>query len=287
LHEGKHEPIISKKLFDEAQEMLRKRGQPERKPKNEPQPFCGLISCASCGMMITAENRIKKQKNGNIHHYVYYRCSRKSKTIKCNESPVRQEILDKQISSLLLKFSLKQDWAEQMENMIEKDKTETAQSSAAFVQESRNRIFEIQNKLQRLLDGYLEQDIEREVYLAKKSELVSEKKSLEEKINTLEQKRLGWVEPMKEWIDYAQTIEKIANDGDFFAKKVATKEIFGLNLVLANREARQSAPSGTNSPAKTQWAAQSAARENLEKFSESQIIVRLYNEVRTHFVENS
>jgi hypothetical protein len=56
---------------------------------------------------------------------------------------------------------------------------------------------------------------------------------------------------------------------------------------LANREARYSAPSGTNSPAKTQWAAQSAARENLEKFSESQIIVRLYNEVRTHFVENS
>ena len=42
-HEGKHEPIISKKLFDEAQEMLKLRGQPERKPKNEPQPFCGLF----------------------------------------------------------------------------------------------------------------------------------------------------------------------------------------------------------------------------------------------------
>src|SRR3989344_5589420 len=52
IHEGKHEPIISKKLFDEAQEMLKYRGQPERKPQNEPQPYCGLISCASCGMMI-------------------------------------------------------------------------------------------------------------------------------------------------------------------------------------------------------------------------------------------
>ena len=64
IHEGKHEPIISKKLFDEAQEMLKQRGQPERKPQNEPQPFCGLISCASCGMMITAENKTKRQKNG-------------------------------------------------------------------------------------------------------------------------------------------------------------------------------------------------------------------------------
>jgi hypothetical protein len=32
-HEGKYEPIISKKLFDEAQEMLKLRGQPERKAK--------------------------------------------------------------------------------------------------------------------------------------------------------------------------------------------------------------------------------------------------------------
>ncbi len=62
LHEGKHEPIISKKLFDEAQEMLKFRGQPERKPKNEPQPFCGLVSCASCGMMITGEQNSNGRK---------------------------------------------------------------------------------------------------------------------------------------------------------------------------------------------------------------------------------
>src|SRR3989344_4994459 len=41
LHEGKHEPIISKKLFDSVQEVMKKRGQPDRKAKNEPQPFCG------------------------------------------------------------------------------------------------------------------------------------------------------------------------------------------------------------------------------------------------------
>jgi len=89
IHEDKHEPIITKKLFYEAQEMLRKRGQPERKPKNEPQPFCGLISWASCGMMITAENKTKRQKNGNVHNYVYYRCTKKLKTIKRNELSLR------------------------------------------------------------------------------------------------------------------------------------------------------------------------------------------------------
>jgi hypothetical protein len=60
-----------------------------------------------------------------------------------------------------------------------------------------------------------------------------------------------------------------------------------LNLVLANREARQSAPSGTNFPAKTQWAALCATTKNLGKIQESCIVARLYDQVRTFFVENS
>src|SRR3989344_1391512 len=35
LHEGKYEPIITKKLFDTAQEILKQRGKPRHKQKNE------------------------------------------------------------------------------------------------------------------------------------------------------------------------------------------------------------------------------------------------------------
>jgi len=39
IYEGKHEPIIAKKLFDKVQEVLKQRGKPRRKTKNEPQIF--------------------------------------------------------------------------------------------------------------------------------------------------------------------------------------------------------------------------------------------------------
>ena len=39
---------------------------------------------------------------------------KKIKTIKCDEPCIRQEVLDKQISSLLQKFSLREDWAEKL-----------------------------------------------------------------------------------------------------------------------------------------------------------------------------
>jgi len=60
VHEGKHEPIVAKKLFDKVQEVLKRRGRPHHKQKNEPQQFCGLLKCGTCGMMITGEYRVKK-----------------------------------------------------------------------------------------------------------------------------------------------------------------------------------------------------------------------------------
>src|ERR1035437_3639369 len=154
IHEGKHEPIISKKLFDEAHEMLKFRGQPERKPQNEPQPFCGLISCASCGILITAENKTKRQKNGNVHYYVYYRCTKKSKTIDCPDMSLRSEKLDKQLSSLIKKVSLPKDWAEELNRLALQDHKNAAPSLTAYVKERETKLSVINIRLERLLNGY-------------------------------------------------------------------------------------------------------------------------------------
>ena len=140
LYEGNHEPIIAKKIFDKVQEVLKQRGRPHHKTKYEPQDFCGLMKCGSCGMSVTGEYRVKKQKNGNVHDYIYYHCTKKNKSIKCPEPCIRQEELDKQISSLLQKFSLRADWAEKLLEMAEKDKAVSAQSVSAFVFESQNQI---------------------------------------------------------------------------------------------------------------------------------------------------
>jgi len=286
IYEGKHQPVVSKKIFDKAQEVLKQRGRPHHKQKNEPQAFCGLLSCASCGMMITGEYKVKKQKNGNIHEYVYYHCTKKSK-LKCPEPCIRQEELDRQLSSLIQKVSLPADWAEKLNARLEKDKAKSAQSVSAFVQTSQERIRAIQTKLQRLLDGYLEQDIEREIYRLEKAKLLSEKKSLEEQSARIEQKRTGWLEPMAEWIKEAENLPEIARESNLFAKKVVAKEIFGSNLVLANREARLTAPSGEDLSGENQWAALRAAHQFVGQKPESQILEYLYDCARTYFIKNS
>jgi len=294
LHEGKYEPIISKKLFDQAQEMLKQRGKPDRKPKNDPQPFCGLISCASCGMMITGEYKVKKQKNGNVHEYVYYHCTKKNKMVKCEEPCIRQKEMDLQLSSLIQKVSLPKDWAEELNRLALQDHKTSAQSLSACVKEKRDKISSISQRLERLLNGYLDQDIEREIYREQKSKLLLSKKSLEEEIYNLSHKQNDWLEPFQNWLKVAQELDKIASDSDLFAKKVCAKEIFGTNLLLSEKTLRACAPNSDSFLADSlgdsdgnHWDALRASRILALKKPISSLIssllVRLLYQVRTYF----
>ena len=106
------------------------------------------------------------------------------------------------------------------------------------MKEKETRLSVISQKLERLLAGYLDQDIEKEIYRVEKGKLILQKKSLEEEITKLSHKQNDWLEPMKEWIKDAQTLDKIASDDDLFAKKVKAKEIFGSNLLLGEKTVR-------------------------------------------------
>ena len=278
LHEGKYEPIISKKLFDQAQEMLKLRGKPDRKPKNDPQPFCGLISCASCGMMITGEYKVKRQQNGNIHEYIYYHCTKKNKNVKCEEPCIREEELNRQLSSIIQKVSLPKDWAEELNRLALQDHGKSAQSLTACVKEKQEKISSLSIRLERLLNSYLDQDIDKEDYRAEKSKLLLSKKSLEEEIYNLSHKQNDWLEPFQNWLEVAQNIDKIASDSDLFAKKVCAKEIFGSNLLLGEKSVRASAPKILNSFGKmggNQWDALRASHLLTLKKPLSSVLVTL------------
>ncbi|MFH1889552.1 MAG: recombinase family protein [Nanoarchaeota archaeon] len=245
LHEGKHEPIIAKKLFDRVQEVLRQRSKPQRKERI-PKAYSGLLHCGECGMMITAE--IQKG-------HVYYRCTKKSKTKTCFQPYTREEDLNEQLSLMIKKVSLRQNWAKQMLGMLEEEKEDNAQSCFAFVQENQEKIKELRQKLQFLLDSYLDQVIEREIYLEKKAVIMGETKTLEEQNIRFEQKQNSWLEPFRDWINEAATAAKIARDTNLFNKKALALKIFGSNLVLENKKTRGST--------QNQWAALYAAPRSL------------------------
>ncbi|MCE7898349.1 recombinase family protein [Candidatus Microgenomates bacterium CPR3] len=237
LYQGKHQPLISKQLFDQVQEQLDRKGRPHHKTKWEPRVLCGLLHC-SCGMMITGEEKVKHQKNGNEHRYTYYHCTHKSKRVKCSEPPIAEGELARQLSSLIKQTALPSDWADYFKSRLQADKKDSAQSVNAFERDTQGKIEVINSKLQRLLDGYLDQAVDQDTYKLEKNKLTSERVSLEQMITSLAQTQSGWIEPMEKWINQASSLIEVAECDDLLRKKVVSKEIFGEPPTFRERSER-------------------------------------------------
>ncbi len=254
VFEGKHTPIVSKKLFDDAQTVIERRKHKRTTKHNDPKPLCGLLHCGSCDMMVTGENQTKRQKNGNVHRYVYYHCTKKRKhTPRCSEPHVREELLDEQLSAMLQEYAMPKAWADKLRELMDADQANEHARSQAQTAELQTTIAQLTAKLQRLLDSYLDQDIDRETYTSKKAEIMSQKKGFEEKLSKLTLGQNLWLEPMKKWLETAVSIRKIANGTDLLAKKSLCLEIFGSNLILKTKKARLRAPEAQFSPQKNRW----------------------------------
>jgi DNA invertase Pin-like site-specific DNA recombinase len=99
---GKHTPLITKMLFDQVQEKITVH---ITKGESKEFAFTKLMSCALCGSSITADEKFKHQKNGNVHRYVYYGCTgRKDK--ECKSGYINEDELIEQLAGLMDQIDL-------------------------------------------------------------------------------------------------------------------------------------------------------------------------------------
>ena len=223
LHQGTHKPIITKKLFDDAQAVMLLRGK-RRKKSSHGYIFTGLMSCGSCGRAITAE-----QHKGHI----YYRCTKKR--TNCDEKYIREEELVSQFKDTLQKVSLSDDWTEKLLAKLNEEQASAIQSSDALVQAVEGQIMPIKTKLDKLLDSHLDGIIDKPEYINKKEKLLNDKLDLEAKIKEVKNKGNDWLEPMREFILSSCQAKKIAADGDFLQIRTFLKKI-GSNFTVKGKK---------------------------------------------------
>jgi len=223
LYQGSHEPIISKKLFDKVQDILKDKSRPQKRNQIT-YPFRGLLKCGECDCAITSET--KKGHN-------YYRCTKKK--IPCSQKYVREESLSEQISNILQKTSLPDSWKDKMIAELDKEKAQNDRNDFSFVKNLKTQIKLCESKLDNLLDAKLEESITTEEYIAKKRDILNQKIDLEEKLKNFELKGNCWLERAKQFILDASQAQNIAFGDNNEEKTVWLKKV-GSNLVLSARK---------------------------------------------------
>ena len=232
-HNGNHKCLISKELFQKAQEEIQRRSKHFKKSYRF--PFLGLARCSECGAAITAEQHTKFYKTTNRKvTYIYYRCTKKLGP--CSQTPITSFEMEEKIRKVVSDVVLPQSWANKWLKFLERDELQERQSSKATIQNLKTEIQEIDRKQNTLLDSYLDSVVDPETYKSKKNEMFETKLKIQEEITKVEDTGSSWLEPMREFVKCALQEQKIARAKNnceelaFFAKRV------GSNFFLSDRQ---------------------------------------------------
>ncbi len=203
FYESKHEPIISKKLFDTCQEVMTRKSKPQHEGGLKPYAYRGLFKCGGCGSSITTET----QKGHN-----YLRCTKRKGP--CAQKYIREETMTAMIQDELRKVSLSDAVADWLIARVEKEKIEDDNSSKGQAQKVNEEIVAVDSKLDKLMTAYLENALTLEEYQTAKNKLVSEKQTLKDKLTAFNRNSTNQFEPVMNFLNDCKQAGILAQSDD-------------------------------------------------------------------------
>lgn len=225
LYEAKHQPLITKDLFDRVQ--VRLGSIYNTQPKKHEFEFTGLLKCKECGCAITAETHTKHyKKTDRVAKYVYYRCTKKIND--CTQAYIPEEKFELQLREIVWKSGLSSYWYKGFCDLLKKDEVEAKRSISNELNFLTISLKAVDKKLDRLLEIYLDEVISSEDYQLKKDQLLQKKLSLKSNIEKVKREGSVWLEPMRSFINEAANAARIARgkkngkELKFFAQKVGS-----------------------------------------------------------------
>ena len=103
FYTGKHEPLITKELYDQVQSQVKSQIFKTQEPKEF--AFTKMMTCGLCESGICADEKFKKLKNGGVNRHVYYGCT-KARDKFCTCGYISEEELIEQFQKLLERISI-------------------------------------------------------------------------------------------------------------------------------------------------------------------------------------
>jgi hypothetical protein len=208
--------MISKKTFDDLQIALRAVGKPRKRQNEKVFEFLNFATCGSCGFSITGERHVKK--NGSRYHY--YRCTHKSKKVRCNDrSFIREEQFAGEVKRNVELLFIPDDWKEKFLAKIETWEAEGFREKQAHTDRLNVELAAVKGKIGRINAGFTDGSLDIVEFKELKNPLVSIKTDLEQKIINLERNKGNRLEPLKNLIFEANQAQKWVSETNWLEMK--------------------------------------------------------------------
>ena len=151
---GKHEPLVSKKLFLKCQRVKGEHSHFACRKRKHNFLLNGYIYCATCSRRWTAEKHPKKEK-------AYYRCNAQPGT-RCAEHYIEVDDLEKQIERKFAAIEFSPEFIDKIvarvQSLYQKKKGEIVEKQATLTAQKNNLIAKLETAEEKLISGVLDDE---------------------------------------------------------------------------------------------------------------------------------
>lgn len=227
FYAGKHEPIISKELFDIVQNVIL--GKNHIKRQKHFFPLRGFFYCHKCGCMLTAS--LKKG-------FTYYYCTNGKGNCNEHKKYIRSEDLNGKLAGSFSDLRFNPEIIEIM-YLSAKEKTE---HKKGYLEKAKNTLLRelevVKLKSGRLLEGYVSNVVQEDGYKSKSEELEKQEADLKVQLKKIEKKLAVGVSTLEQtkkvFLDASKAEKDFLEAGD--GEKRSMLELLLLNATVENNE---------------------------------------------------
>jgi site-specific DNA recombinase len=172
IHEGRHEPLISRDLFNKAQRVLKRQMENPHYRKHSPL-FKAKIHCQHCGGILTWETQKGHWYGHCNNHGQFRRCAKKTY--------IREERVEDQLSGYFVRIAPANEevlsWIEELIQAEEAGKVKEREKEAGRLT---TLLQQVRRRLDKLYEDKIDELISIDFYQRKFAEYSAEEQSLKE-----------------------------------------------------------------------------------------------------------
>lgn len=232
LYKGNHAPMITEEQFDFAQRIM---GSRSKSPfRSHDFAYTCLIKCGECGASITAEAKIKRQKNGNVHYYTYYRCTKRLNS-NCTQKTVRLENLEMQILSILNDIQIPAEFYDWAMDCIKQDNEKEANNRNNVLKNQQREYNDCVKEIDGLISMRAKGELDEENYKRRMDFKTNRKNQLHALLNDTDNRINEGIKKIEKAFDFAKNAKFNFEKGTLEDRRQVLAEL-GSNLLLKDRQ---------------------------------------------------
>jgi hypothetical protein len=180
-------------------------------------------------------------KNGNVHHYVYYNCTKKRYDAGCTEKHVEVKLLHLQIGAILKDIRISEEYRDWAVRHVHEVRKNEAESDSIAIRTKHKECEEVTQQLQSLTLNFTAPSnknrnvIGEQEYQSLKSELLRKKGLLEDELKIKNKAVEQWAELSEQTFDFACYAHLWYENGDEKTKR-AILACLGSNLTISDKK---------------------------------------------------